>query len=419
MVKKNSTHIVILGGGFGGVATLKRLHQRLHGQNNIRITLVNRENHFLFTPLLHEVATGSIAPGNIVEPLRAIAHCADVDFYEATVEQIDCTKKQIATSLGVLPYDYAVIALGAETNDYGTPGVAEHCFVLKSLSAAVALKNHIIACLERAAHEDDSMARTQLLTFVVVGGGATGVELSAELSEFVHGGVKQYYRNHNNGKEISIVVVQKAPELLLPFSSASRAASLDALKQKQVEVRFGQTVTAVEVGRVQLSSGEWIKTATPIWVAGVRPSTVRVEGDIARDPSGRIGVTQELQVPRYPSVFAIGDIAACPDEGGKSLPQLAQVADRQGPWAADNIIRLLNNKTPIPFRYRSRGNLVSIGRWMAIAELPLVTFRGRFAWWLWRTIYLSKLLTWSKRIQVAADWSIGLFQARDISRWDE
>ncbi len=418
MKKKNSTRIVILGGGFGGAMALKRLHRYIHGRKHVEVMFINRENHFLFTPLLHEVATGSIMPENIVEPLRSITHCCNIRFLEAVVERVDCDKKIVNTSQGEQAFDIALVALGAETNDYGTPGVAEHCFTLKSLSAAVKLKNHVIECLEAASRETDPLQRKRLLAFVVVGGGATGVELSAELSEFVYGSIQRFYSDHYNIEDVSIIVLQKGGELLLPFSPESRTASLGALTKKRVEVRFGEGASAVDERGVHCSSGAMIDSATPIWVAGVRPSALDITGDVPRDQGGRVMVSNTLQLLKYPMVFAIGDIASCQGDGGKPLPQLAQVASRQGPWAADNIVRLLDKKAPKPFKYHSAGNLVSVGRGMAIAELPLVTFRGPFAWILWRTIYLTKLLTWSKRIQVGIDWAIGLFQARDISKWD-
>ncbi len=418
MVQKSPTRIVILGGGFGGVMALQRLHRHLHGRNNVEVTLVDRENHFLFTPLLHEVATGSIMPENIVEPLRSIAHCRTIRFLEAAVEHIDCDKKIVSTSHGEQSFDIALVALGAETNDYGTLGVTKYCFTLKSLSAAVKLKNHIIECLESASRETDPAERKRFLTFVIVGGGATGVELAAELSEFVHGSIQRFYSGHHSVEDVRIIVLQKGGELLLPFSPASRTSSLEALRKKGVEVRFGEGASAVDERVVHCSSGVIIDTATPIWVAGVRPSAIDITGDVPRDQSGRIMVGETLQLVNYSSIFAIGDIASCLGDGGKPLPQLAQVASRQGPWVADNIIRILNKKELKPFRYQSAGNLVSVGRWMAIAELPWITFRGPFAWWLWRTIYLTKLLTWSKRIQVGLDWFLGLFQARDISKWE-
>ncbi len=418
MAKKNPTRIIVLGGGFAGTSALRRLHHKLHNRTDVEILLVSRENHFLFTPLLHEVATGSIAPSNIIEPLRGITQCCMVNFCEAEVQKVDCDARVVATSRGAFSYEYAVIALGAETNDYGTPGVAEFCFTLKSLSAAVRLKNLIIECLESAACEPDQQERQRLLTFVAVGGGATGVELAAELSEFVYGSLERFYGDHRFFGDVKIIVLQKGNELLLPFTPASRAASLKALQRKRVDVRFGVSASSVTADGVHCASGEIISTATPIWVAGVRPSPITLDGDISRDPSGRIVVLETMQLPDYPMVFALGDVAACPGVDGKALPQLAQVADRQGSKAADNIVRLITGQDPLPFRYHHRGSLVSVGHWMAIAELPGIAFRGRFAWLLWRTIYLTKLLTWSKRIQVAVDWIIGLFLPRDISKWE-
>lgn len=407
--------IVILGAGFGGTYAFKQLHRFFHRQKKIELILVNRKNYFLFTPLLHEVATGGVSPENVTEPLRKVIGCCLHDFYLATVKSINLDKKEVTTTLGPITYDYLVIALGAETNFYDVPGARDYSFTLKSLEDAVRLKNHFIVTLEQASKINDELELTKLLTFVVIGGGPTGVELAAEMADFFYGTFNRLYPPDLIGK-IRIVLVQAGSELLPAFSPPLRRKSLEILKKKKIEVRLNTVVTSVGQDFIQFKNGEKLATRTPIWVAGIKPALPLFQPEPVKDDRGRLVVNPTLELKGYAGVFALGDLASYRDQQtGLALPPLAQVATKQATVVARNIYCLIKAKSCQPFIYRHRGDLISLGRWLAIGEISKFSFSGHLAWWLWRTVYLSKLIAWPKKVKVAVDWTLNLFMPRDTS----
>lgn len=407
--------IAIVGCGFGGAYTYKRLHRTFRKSGNVQCILINPRNYFLFTPLLHEVATGGIAPENIVEPIRESLGCCADDFYLAHVERVNCKKKVITTTLGDIAYDYCVIATGSQTQYFGTPGAEQHTFSLKSLEDAMRLKNHCIRLFERVSKLRDASACQQLLRFVVIGGGPTGVELVSEMSDFFYRTLALLYRGSLCEPSVKIILVQKAHELLPQFPHALRAKSLATLKKKRIDVRLGCSVESVSKDAVVLSNGERLATATPVWVAGVKPALPRIDG-IGDSVGGRLAVNEYLQVRDTQNMFALGDCAAyLPHNASAPLPALAQVATKQAICVADNIVSLIRQRPLKAFEYHSAGTLISLGSWVAAGEIANMTFFGKFAWWFWRTIYLMKLLSFPKKMRVALDWTFDLFLPRDIS----
>lgn len=408
--------IVILGAGFGGVYTARRLHKLFHKDNSIEIVLINRTNYFLFTPLLHEVATGSIAPANIVEPLRKVVGCCLAEFHMDEIKKISFKNKTVKTGQCLIPYDYLVVALGAETNFYGTPGADKHCYTLKTMDDAIMLKNHFIQMYEDASTELDSEKRKQMLSFVVVGGGPTGVELAAEMSEFFFDTFCQYFRSELLA-ETTITLVQKANELIPQFAKPLRDKSLSALKKHGVHVRFNTHATDVTKDSVTLNTGESIKTNTVIWTAGVAACPLNCDVDIPREKNGKIIVNEYLQLPEHPDVFVLGDVASIrSNDTGEPVPALAQAATKQGHHTANNIRHVLREESLKPYTYKHDGSLISFGNWQAGADINGRSFEGKLTWWFWRTIYLTKLISFTKKVQVAVDWTLNLFTARDISR---
>lgn len=409
------TRVVILGAGFGGVYAFKRLHSIFHRDPSVKLILVNSRNYFLFTPLLHEVATGGVSRENIVEPLRKVLGCCLAEFYLAEAKRVDLREKRVITTCGDLDYDYLILALGAETNFYGTPGAEERSFGLKSLEDAVRLKNHFIKKFEESSTVRKLERLDAKLRFVVVGGGPTGVELAAEMAEMFYETFRAYYRDHFFHDKIKITLVQRQQELLSHFSKKVRAKSLEVLRKKGVDVKLGVRVERIGDGLVELSNGERIKTETVIWVAGVKPREISFDQNVEQGTQGKIKVNEFLQMHGWPEVFIVGDLAEFLGKDGKKLPALAQVATKEGENVAENIARMMQGKPLYPFLYSHAGDLISLGQWMAVAEIKKFSFWGHFAWWLWRTVYLSKLISFPKKIKVAVDWTINLFMPRDIS----
>lgn len=406
--------IVILGAGFAGVYSYLSIRKQFR---DAAITLVNRTNHFLFTPLLHEVATGSIGHHQVVESLREIIHRDPLtDLHVAEVTRIDFEAQTVTTTVGELAYDYLILALGATTAFYGIPGAREHGRTLKSLGDAIRLRNHVIETFERASSMTDPAQRRALLSFAVVGGGPTGVELAAELMELFRETFHRYYHNLDFCQEVRLTLVNKSPDLLVNFDPRLRTEAQQRLEHLGVIIRNSADVVAASAQGLTLADGEHINAQTLVWVAGVVPETVEFAQSIELR-QGRIVVDRSLRVTAYPNVIALGDLAAAQDEQGRSLPLMAQVAFRQGAWVGRLLRALHDGRAPLPvFRYHSLGTLVSVGQWYAIGQIMGIHLHGRFTWWLWRTVYLLRFISVSKKIKIAVDWTVGLFSRRDITR---
>jgi NADH dehydrogenase len=415
--------IVILGGGFGGVYTLKYLHKFFHkhtlyqskaryraGINeDVKLVLVNKKNYFLFTPLLHEFATGSVSLENLVEPIREIIRCCDYEFIHGEVKRIDLENKIVEVNESKLDYDYLVIALGSKTNFYNIPGAEENSFTLKSLDDAIRLRNHFIHMFEIASKDKDE----GLLTFVIVGGGATGVELAGEMSDYFYKTFSKFYPKEIISK-VKIILIEKGNELIPQFSSKLRKIALEVLKKKNVEVILGKGVKEVGKDFIKLDDETIIKTKTVIWTAGVEPNLPDIVGNIEKDNKGRLIVNEYLQVKNYDNVFALGDVC-CFIQNQRPLPQLAQVAVRQAKAVAKNIFNLIKNKPLEKFVYKHQGDLISLGRFFAIGEIKNFTFSGFFTWILWRGVYFSKMISNKDKIKILIDWLLDLFYPRDIT----
>lgn len=418
MAKRTSTRILILGAGFGGVYTYKYLHRLFHGKKGVEIVIVNENNYFLFTPLLHEVATGGISPEHALEPLRKLFPCCELKIYLARVEKIIPQQKMVHTNLGAIQYDYCVIALGATTNYLGIRGAEQHAFGLKTLDDALRLKRHCIRLFERAALSEHAHERKKLLRFCVVGGGPTGVELAAELSEFVHNTLARLYRGCRLNDDAEIILLHRDAELIPQFDARFRRAALRVLRSKRIHVRLNTAVAEVGSSYILLNGGERIDTATAAWVAGITPYEADSESELTCGAFGRMSVRPTLQHERFDSIFALGDCACFTEKGATApLPALAQVAVKQASVVAENIYRHMNVRPLKTFRYRSYGALISLGRWMAFAHIGPLRFAGPFAWLLWRAVYISKMLSQEKRIRVAIDWMIDAFAPRDTSEF--
>ncbi|HYC83073.1 MAG TPA: NAD(P)/FAD-dependent oxidoreductase [Candidatus Paceibacterota bacterium] len=412
------TRIVILGAGFGGMYAARSLFSKFKGCDDVEIIVVNRRNYFLFTPLLHEVATGNISPENIIEPIRALLG-PNGDLYCGSVESVSLKDRKVFTDQGEISYDYLVLALGSETNFFNIPGATEHCHELKTLEDALKIKNQIIESLEKALRIADKAERQKLLSFVVIGGGPTGVELAGELADFLWGTFRRYYPAWLID-EISISLVHRDAELLPQFAPAIRGRALKTLLAKKIEVLLSQEVVSISADQVELASGKKITSGMSIWTAGVRPPRIVFDRELETARDGRLVVDEYLRLKGEENVFVIGDLACSLDwRTHKPLPALAQVALRQGRFVADAVYRNLIHRPLLPFRYRHGGSLVSVGEWRAAGQFGPLHIWGRTAWWFWRAAYWFKLLSVSKRLQVGLDWFIDLFLPRDVSDYYE
>jgi NADH:ubiquinone reductase (H+-translocating) len=439
--------ILILGGGFAGIEVLRRLQSAFEDDVEIDITLVSRDNFFLFTPMLPEVSSGMIETRHIVTPIRAF--CKRARFYEANVESIDLDKKQIiiTKAIGdpidpvylkrhVLNYDYLVIALGGETNFFAMKDLEGNAFTLKTLEDAMILRNHVISMLEQADiedegnDEDNKHLRISLMTFVVVGGGFGGVEAVGELNTLVRDSVKAFYHNIDVDKDVRIILVNAHGRILPEVSEDLSEFALQKLRESGVEVILNKRLASYTNGQAKLNDGTLIPTFTLIWAGGVSPSKL-IEGlSCEHDKRGRIIVNDYLQVDKYDGVFALGDCASITDPHTKKpYPPTAQHAIREGRVAAKNLISVIKNSREMReakeenrrsgmkiFDYKTKGTMAEIGKRTGVGDILGLKVYGFVAWWIWRTYYLATLPTVEKKIRVMIDWTIDLFFKRDVTK---
>ena len=428
--------VVILGGGFGGVSAARRFEQLLPWTPWLEVTLVSQRNYLLFTPMLAEVAAGSVEAGNVGVPLRAA--CPRTRFRRAEVLGVDPDRRIVhlrrGDALETLPYDQLVLALGAVPNFRDLPGVAANALTLASLEDARRLRDHVLGRLEQADHEPDPGERRRWLTFVVAGGGFAGTEAVASLFDLVHSVLR--YFPHVRPSEPRFVLVHARERILPELGDRLAGYASDKLVARGIELRLGVTVAGADADGVELSDGERLAARTLVWAAGNNPSPVPLAGPGGfRRPSPGIGavpVDPTLRVRGSDDIWAIGDCARVPDlvsgsvlgsdsgsvsgwaRRGAVCPPTAQHAVRQGRAVADNVVAALTGAAPDPFRFRGLGFLVPLGRQSAAAELRGMRFSGLPAWLLWRGVYLWKLPGPQKRLRILVDWTVELLFPRDI-----
>jgi NADH dehydrogenase len=425
------TRILVLGGGFAGIEVLRQLQKSFQNDVGIDITLVSRDNFFLFTPMLPEISSGMIETRHIVTPLRVF--CNRAKFYEADVESIDMDKKQVVIShrIGkqtnpiewrshILKYDYLVIALGSETNFFGINEAAKQAFTLKSLGDAIVLRNHVINMLEQAdiEHEDLDL-RKSLLTFLVVGGGFSGVEIVGELNDFVLDSIKHFYHNLQK-TNTRIILVNSGTRILPEVTEELSEFALQKLRKNGVEVILNTRVIDITARSVKLDDGTDIYTQTIIWAGGGKPPSLLSGLSCEHDKSGRIVTNNFLEVIGHTeTILALGDCACVIDPNtGEPCPPTAQHAIRQGKVAAINLISTIKDQvnTKKTFDYKTKGVMTLIGRRNGVGILLGYKVQGFTAWWLWRSYYLLNLPTVEKKLRVMVDWFIDLFFKRDVTR---
>jgi len=407
--------ILILGGGFAGMTAASVLERRFAGDPSVEITLVNRENFFLFTPMLHEVAASDLDLTTIVNPVRKMLRWTN--FFAGEVKSLNLETKSVVVSHGfdghthTLEYDYLVIGLGSITNFYNLPGLAERALTMKSLGDAMILRNHLIAQLEEA---DSECCRVKfpLLTFVVAGGGFAGVETIAGINDFVRESLASY--PHLRENMLRIVLVHPGDEILPELGGKLGSYAHRKLSARGVEIRVGTSVNAYSEDGVELSDGTLVKTNTLLWTAGTSPNPLLASLRCNKN-RGRLTTNEFMEIPDWPGVWAVGDCAAVPDRNtGNPCPPTAQHALRQGRVLARNIEAAIRGGEKKPFTFKTLGLLAAIGKRAGVAQILGINFSGFFAWWLWRTIYLSKLPRFEKKVRVALDWTLDLIFSKDL-----
>ena len=410
------TRIVILGGGFGGLATARELERLIAPHEPIEITLVNRENYFLFTPMLHEVAASDLDLSTIVNPLRKLLKRTQL--FTGSVDAIDTTARTVTVShaqgqhVHEIAYDHLVIALGAVTNFYDIPGLASRAVTMKSLGDAIQLRNQMIEHLEEADFECSESVRRPLLTFLVAGGGFAGVETVAAMHDLLREAVT-FYPNLAAG-DLRVVIVHPGPYLLPELGEELGRYTQQRLAARGIEVVLSARVVGLHGDAVALSNGRMIEARTIVWTAGTSANPVLAPVPCAKQ-RGRLMVDECLRIPSMPDVWALGDCAHIPDvTTGGAFPPTAQHALREGRCAARNIVATLRGASPQPFRFSTIGLLAAIGRRTGVANILGVNFSGFAAWWLWRTIYLAKLPRLEKKIRVALDWTLDVVFSKDL-----
>lgn len=406
--------VVIVGAGFGGLRAAKAL-----ARAPVRVVLIDRNNYHLFQPLLYQVAMAGLEPSSIARPVRRILRGQkNLEFRMAEVTGVDRGARVVHTSAGDVAYDYLVLASGGRTNYFGIESVARNALGLKGLADAVAIRNHVLSCFEQAVLEPDLERRRSLLTFLVVGGGPTGVEMAGALSELIRLVLSRDTKALNI-QDTRILLLEAGQRLLAGMRPRFSPVTAEMLWKKHVEVRFGTSVEGFDGERARIAGGEVIPTRTLIWAAGVEAVPLAPMLGVKPLRQGRVAVDASLHLPGDDRVFVLGD-AAYLEAVGQPLPMLAPVAIQMAVSAAANIRRQLAGESARPFEYRDPGTLATIGRNAAVADIRGIAFQGFPAWVVWLVVHIIQLIGFRNKLFVLLDWAWDYFfyerSARLITR---
>jgi NADH dehydrogenase len=404
--------VIVLGAGFGGMEAIVELNRRFGNSSDTELLLISDQNYFMFTPLLPQIASSYIEPRHIVQAVRDIRGRRRFRFRRDTVCAIDLDNRRIRLTSGPLEYDHLIIALGSRTEYFGVPGAREKTFDFKSLEDAVVLRERVLDICEHADHTADLAERRRMLTFVIVGGGYTGVELIAELRDFLFRYVAPRYRGISRG-DIQLVLLEASQTILNGVHPALRKHAIKRLAAEGIEIRYSARVTRCFDGGVELNGSEHLASATVVWTAGVRAHELVEALPGPHDRIGRTLVNEYLQLESHPETFVIGDNAAAAT--AVDAPRVAPVALDQGKLAARNLIHLVSGEPLESYRYVSEGMLVSLGMNDAVVNVFGIRWHGYLAWLFWNAVHLYKLAGFKKQIQVAVDWALGSLFPRDAA----
>jgi NADH dehydrogenase len=404
--------VVVVGSGFGGLEAVTHLDSLFDRDPGVQVLLLSDQNYLLFTPLLPQIASSFTDPRHIIQAVREIRGKRKYVFRREMVREVDTTNRRLVVDSESIDYDALILAPGSRTEFFNTPGAQENCWDYKSLQQAVELREHIIDQCEHADHTIDAAARKTMLTFVVVGGGYTGIELATEMRDFLFRYAAKKYRGIL-ATEIRLIVLEALPDLLRGIGPKLAAHARKRLAVSEIEVRTSTRVTRVSEGAVEINGNETLRADTIIWTAGVRACELIESLPGPHDRIGRAVVNPQMQLSDHPEVFVIGDSAAAVN--AQEAPRVAPVAIEQGRIAALNIGHLWKGEPLETYEYESKGMLVSLGMNYAVVNVGGIQLSGYFAWLFWNAVHLYKLVGFKKQLQVAGDWIYGMIFSRDAA----
>ena len=399
MSANKRSKVVIVGAGFGGLWAARRL-----GNQPADVWVIDRNNYHSFMPLLYQVAAAELEPENIIYPVRSILHkYSNLRFMLGKVTAIDIAGHKVLMHGQSLPYDYLILSMGSKPHYYGINGAAEHALPLRTLDDAVLLRNHILCRFEAAAVEPEAHIRRQVLTFIIIGGGPTGVEFAGAVAELVRHPLAKDYPGFDLS-EVHILLLEATSRLLSGLPEMLHDYALKHLRKMGVDVRLNAAVAEVSSRGVILKDGGTIASETVVWTAGVGGASLPHNWDFPTRPNGQVEVLPTLQAPNHPEIYIIGDMAYV-EQNDKPLLQVATVAIQEGEWAAANVLRQIAGDEPQPFRFRNPGIMAVTGRNAAVVQLGGYAFTGFIAWIMWLSIHLYRLIGFRNRLSVLVSWA--------------
>jgi NADH dehydrogenase len=394
-----ASHVVIIGGGFGGLSAAKSL-----ARADVRVTLLDRRNHHVFTPLLYQVATAGLSPGDIASPIRWILrHQRNVSVQLATVTRVDVPRQTVVLEDGEIAYDYLIVATGATHAYFGHDDWARVAPGLKTLEDALTIRRKVLLAFERAEREPDAAAQRRLLTFAVVGAGPTGVELAGALAEISRHALASDFRSIAP-ETARILLIEAGPAVLASYPEPLRTFARRALERLGVSVWTGSPVSSIAPGTLQVGA-ETIEVGTILWAAGVAASPIGASLGVPLDRVGRVIVNPDLTIPGSDRVYVAGDLGAFAGPDGRPLPGVVQVAMQQARHATSNILRTIKNESRTPFVYDDLGTMATIGRNSAVADLGWIRLKGLVAWLAWVFLHVYTLIGFRNRLSVMTQWA--------------
>lgn len=398
-MKRKDRHIVIIGGGFGGIATAKALKN-----TDADVTIIDRSNHHLFQPLLYQVATAELSPGDIAAPIRSImAKNPHVKVVLGEVKKIHPEEKLLLLkNRQTISFDHLVLATGAQYNYFGHQEWAEYAPGMKSIGDALKIREQILLTMEEAEHLENSSKRKSLLTYVIIGGGPTGVEMAGAIAEIAGNGARHGFHNIS-AKDARVFLIEASPRILGAFTESLGGKAQEMLESMGVKVLLDTPVTKIEKNKVHLKVGS-IETPNIIWAAGIKASSLMDSLDVKQDRTGRVIVRPDLSIANHPNIFVIGDSAHKETKDGNPLPALAPVATQQGTFVGKILAKKSKRSNRAEFVYTDKGTMATIGRAKAVADIRGLKFSGFFAWFLWSFIHVLSLIGFRNRIHVFVEW---------------